>query len=49
MAIRNKNLIVKNLILDSKENLGIEKFYSTFKIVENIKFILRHFELNLKS
>jgi len=47
MTIRNKNFIVKNSILDSKENLGIAKLYSTFKIIENIKFILRHFELNL--
>ncbi len=44
---KNSNLIVKNTISDFKENYGILKIYSILKIVKNIKFILKHFGINL--
>lgn len=47
MVNKNNNLILKNTKSDSKENYGLLEIYSVLKIVKNIRFILKHFQINL--
>ena len=47
MVNKNNNLILKNTKSDSKENYGLLKIYNVLKIVKNIRFILKHFQINL--
>jgi len=45
--IDNNNLILKNTKSDSKEIYGLLKKYSVLRIVKNIRFILKYFQINL--